>query len=81
MIRADPRFRAAAAALEAEHPRIIEDLIYLTEIPAPPFQEAARASAYLEMLRAHGLEAVEQDEVGNVMGAVRQSISTTPSWR
>ncbi|WP_135468769.1 M20/M25/M40 family metallo-hydrolase [Crenalkalicoccus roseus] len=68
---ADPRFRAAVATLEREHDRLVEDIVTLTEIPAPPFGEAARAAAYLEMLRAHGLEEVEQDAVGNVMGLRR----------
>jgi acetylornithine deacetylase/succinyl-diaminopimelate desuccinylase-like protein len=70
-IRADARFAAAAATLAAEHPRTVADVIALTEIPAPPFGEERRAAAYLEMLRAHGLEEVEQDEIGNVMGIRR----------
>ncbi|MDW8315735.1 MAG: M20/M25/M40 family metallo-hydrolase [Rhodovarius sp.] len=70
-IAAHPRFAAACAALRADHPRMVEDIIRLTEIPAPPFGEGPRAAAYLEMLTAHGLEEVEQDEVGNVMGRRR----------
>lgn len=70
-IAADPRFAAARAALRADHARMVEEIITLTEIPSPPFGEEARAAAYLEMLRAHGLEEVEQDEVGNVMGRRR----------
>jgi acetylornithine deacetylase/succinyl-diaminopimelate desuccinylase-like protein len=70
-LRADPRFQAACDVLRAEHARTVEDIVTLTEIPAPPFQEERRAAAYLEMLRAHGLEAVRQDEVGNVMGLRR----------
>jgi len=57
--------------LRAEHDRTVADIITLTEIPAPPFAEAARAAAYLAMLRDHGLDEVEQDEVGNVMGRRR----------
>jgi tripeptide aminopeptidase len=64
-------FRQAAATLAAEHERTVEDGIRLTEIPSPPFGEAARAAAYRDMLAAHGLESVEQDEVGNVMGLRR----------
>jgi acetylornithine deacetylase/succinyl-diaminopimelate desuccinylase-like protein len=70
-IRADARFRAACEVMRAEHARTVEDIITLTEIPAPPFAEEQRAAAYLEMLRAHGLEEVEQDAVGNVMGLRR----------
>ena len=70
-IRADARFTAASAKLAADHARMVEDCITLTQIPAPPFAEEERASAYLSMLRAHGLEEVEQDEIGNVMGLRR----------
>jgi tripeptide aminopeptidase len=70
-IRADARFRAACEVMRAEHARTVEDIIALTEIPAPPFAEERRAAAYLDMLRAHGLEEVEQDAVGNVMGLRR----------
>lgn len=68
---ADPRFQAAVATLAAEHDRTVEDIIRLTEIPAPPFAEQARAAAYLAMLRDHGLAEVEQDAIGNVMGRRR----------
>jgi acetylornithine deacetylase/succinyl-diaminopimelate desuccinylase-like protein len=70
-IRADARFRHACEVMRAEHERTVQDIIALTEIPAPPFGEEKRAAAYLEMLRAHGLEEVEQDAVGNVMGLRR----------
>jgi acetylornithine deacetylase/succinyl-diaminopimelate desuccinylase-like protein len=70
-IRADARFVAASEKLAADHARMVEDCITLTQIPAPPFAEEERAAAYLAMLRAHGLEEVEQDEIGNVMGLRR----------
>ncbi len=68
---ANPAFQAAAATLAAEHERIVEDGITLTEIPSPPFGEEVRAAAYREMLAANGLEDVETDEIGNVMGLRR----------
>ncbi len=68
---ANPAFQAAAATLAAEHERIVEDGITLTEIPSPPFGEEIRAAAYREMLAAHRLEDVETDEIGNVMGLRR----------
>ena len=43
------------------------DLIELTEIPAPPFEEAARASRFAEMLQATGLAQASIDAVGNVI--------------
>ncbi len=70
-IAAHPAFAAARATLRAEHDRTVRDIVTLTEIPAPPFAEEVRAAAYLAMLREHGLEEVEQDEAGNVMGRRR----------
>ncbi len=64
-------FQRAAAVLAAEHERTVEDGIRLTEIPSPPFAEEVRAAAYKEMLAAHGLEDVETDAIGNVMGVRR----------
>ncbi len=51
--------------LEARHRN---ELIELTEIPAPPFKEQARAGRFAEMLREAGLTDVVIDEVGNVIG-------------
>ncbi|MDA1091902.1 MAG: M20/M25/M40 family metallo-hydrolase [Acidobacteria bacterium] len=49
------------------------DLIELTEIAAPPFQESARASRFAEMLEGAGLSDVSIDEVGNVLARRRGS--------
>lgn len=62
------KFAAAKASLESDYDRIIEDIITLTEIAAPPFKEDTRAKAYMQMLKAEGLTDVEMDEAGNVMG-------------
>jgi tripeptide aminopeptidase len=64
----DPKFKAAMAAIDKDHDRLVAEIIQLTEIPAPPFKEDARGAAYLEMLRAAGLTNVERDAEGNVMG-------------
>ena len=72
---ASPAFKAAAAKLDADYDRTVADIVALTEIPAPPFKEEARAKAYLEMLKAHGLTDVEMDAEGNVMG-VRPGTAT-----
>ncbi len=61
-----PRFRAAVAALAAGHDRMVGDIVALTEIPAPPFQEAERAQAWMQKAAAQGLTDVRQDAVGNV---------------
>ena len=70
-VRSSDGFKKAMAVLDRDHDRLVAEIITLTEIPAPPFKEAARAAAYLEMLRASGLADVEQDEEGNVMGLRR----------
>ena len=72
-VRASDGFKQAMAVMDRDHDRLIADIITLTEIPAPPFKEAARAKAYLELLRASGLTDVEQDAEGNVMGLRRGS--------
>lgn len=72
---ASPAFKKAAAKLDADYDRTVADIVTLTEIPAPPFKEEARAKAYLEMLKAHGLSNVEMDAEGNVMG-VRPGTAT-----
>lgn len=65
---ASKKFAAARASIAADHARIVEDVVTLTEIPAPPFKEEARGKAFLEMLRAEGLSDLTTDEVGNVYG-------------
>jgi tripeptide aminopeptidase len=66
-----PKFRQAAEFIKSDYDRFVRELITLTEIPAPPFKEEARAKAFLEMLRQHGLSDVEMDAEGNVMGIRR----------
>ena len=56
------------AHIVAIEPQSQRDLIELTEIPAPPFEEGARAQRFAEMLRAAGLSDVAIDEVGNAVG-------------
>lgn len=68
---ASPAFGRASEALDREFDRHVAETIQLTEIPAPPFKEAARAKVYLEMLKAAGLGDVEMDAEGNVMGLRR----------
>lgn len=70
-IEASPGFAKAMAAIESGHDKWVGDIITLTEIPAPPFKEAARAKAYREMFAARGLEDVEIDAEGNVLGLRR----------
>jgi tripeptide aminopeptidase len=70
-IVASPAFKTAVATLDREHDRTVADIVTLTEIPAPPFKEAAKGRAYMAMLKPHGLTDVEMDPEGNVMGLRR----------
>src|SRR5262245_16587419 len=69
----DETFKRAAAFIAGDHERFVGELIALTEIPAPPFKEQARAKAYLDLLRRSGLRDLEMDPEGNVMGVRRGS--------
>lgn len=51
-----------------QHERSLQDMIELTQIPAPPFAEEQRGQRFAELLREAGLEDVSIDEVGNVIG-------------
>ena len=64
---ADPRIREALAVIETLEPTTTRDLIHLTEIPAPPFMEADRAAAFVDLLASAGADSVKVDEVGNVL--------------
>jgi tripeptide aminopeptidase len=73
-----PKFRDAVAFIQSDQDRFVRELIALTEIPAPPFKEQARARAFMEMLRQLGLSNVEMDAEGNVMG-IRRGVSPKPA--
>jgi len=64
-------YQGALRRLDEEYDRFVKELVQLTEIPAPPFGEEARASTYMAMLRDAGLTNVEMDQIGNVMGLRR----------
>src|SRR4029453_1304014 len=61
-------YKTAVGTLQADHERWIQEVIQITEIPAPPFKEQVRAAAFRDMLKAHGLVDVEIDAEGNAMG-------------
>ncbi len=63
-----PKFKSVTSFLDTDYDRFVRELIELTEIPAPPFKERVRGLAYLEKLRQLGLQNVEMDREGNVMG-------------
>lgn len=61
-------YSIAKQKIENDFDKIIEDTINLTQIPAPPFEESQRAKYFMEQLKTHGLNDVEMDEEGNVIG-------------
>jgi tripeptide aminopeptidase len=72
-LAANPRVRDALSRIDAMEERTVEDQIALTEIPAPPFAEEARARAFLQMMRGAGADTVFLDEEGNAIGIRRGS--------
>jgi len=64
----NPAVREAFQRTEALDPWGMERLLELTQIPSPPFGEAARAARYAELLREAGADSVWIDEEGNVVG-------------
>jgi len=66
-IAARPEIRRAIAIVRELETVAQPELVSLTEIAAPPFQEAARAARYVELITGVGLDDVTVDEVGNVL--------------
>jgi acetylornithine deacetylase/succinyl-diaminopimelate desuccinylase-like protein len=67
-VMASDAYRQASATLASQHDRTIEDIVTLTEIAAPSFQEETRARAFLSMAASHGLRDLAIDAEGNVTG-------------
>lgn len=68
---ASQAYKDAVQAFDRDFDRFVNELIQLTEIPAPPFGEQPRAEAYLKLMKEAGLERVEMDPLGNVLGLWR----------
>lgn len=60
--------KKALANIVMQDKRNVEDLITLTEIPAPPFGETKRAMHFASMLKEAGLTDIKIDMAGNVIG-------------
>jgi tripeptide aminopeptidase len=69
--------RQALDFIKSDDERTLKDQIELTEIPAPPFKEAARAAEYAKRLKALGLADARIDGEGNVI-AVRKGTGNGP---
>jgi len=66
-VAANPAVQEAFRRIEALDPWGMERLLELTQIPAPPFGEAARGARYAELMREAGADSVWTDAVGNVV--------------
>lgn len=75
----DPAVARALAYIQAHDAAATQDLIMLTQVPAPPFQEEVRARKYVEMLRAAGADSVHIDEIGNVIALRRGTANAKAS--
>ena len=62
---ADPSVRAALEAARHEEPRTLDLQARLCEIPAPPFQEAARGLEVRRLFHELGLRDVRTDPAGS----------------
>lgn len=65
--------KAAFAEIDRLNPTTIQEMVLLTEIPAPPFKEGERAKKYKQMLERAGGVKVWIDSVGNVL-ALRKGV-------
>jgi tripeptide aminopeptidase len=77
-LAADPRVERALRFIVEDDARTVRDLIALTEVPAPPFQEEERGRVYAEWLAAAGADSVWTDSVGNVL-ALRRGAGGGPT--
>lgn len=76
---AAPAVVAALAQIEAKEADYLQELITLTEIPAPPFKEERRAAYFLEQLKARGLKDAYIDSEGNAIG-IRKGSGKGPTF-
>ena len=60
--------RNAQQFVDSDHDRVIREIIAINEVAAPPFKESERAKLFAQMLRETGLQGVEIDPEGNVLG-------------
>ena len=66
-----PAIKSAFQAIMDMEPQTMQDLITLTEIPAPPYKEQKRAASFMEMMKASGVDSIWTDNAGNVIGVRR----------
>lgn len=73
----EPAVERALAAARRDEPRTVDDQVRFCEVPAPPFEEAARADLLRRAFVDAGLINVRSDRAGNVLGD-RRGASARP---
>lgn len=72
-VLADPRVARALEAIKADDARTLAEQRRLTEIPAPPFKEAARGVYLLSRFKEVGFADASMDSEGNVLARLKGS--------
>ncbi len=72
-LMACPEVQQGLSFLAADQENTLSDQKTITEIPAPPFHEKARAEYYRRRLQELGLADVTEDNEGNVYGVFKGS--------
>ena len=76
-LEASPLYRKLMADVRADDARALAELKTMTEIPAPPFKEKARAEYFVSRLKALGLNDAHIDAEGNAIG-IRKGTGNGP---
>ena len=77
-ILASPDVKSAMTYLKSDESQALKEAVLLSEIPAPPFTEEAKAKAYLELMKQAGIADAKIDQEGNVV-AVRKGFGIGPT--
>ncbi|MGO4307198.1 M20/M25/M40 family metallo-hydrolase [Cupriavidus sp. RAF12] len=76
-LEASPLLKKVLADVRADDARALTELKTMTEIPAPPFKERARAEYFVSRLKALGLTDAHIDAEGNAIG-IRKGVGNGP---
>jgi len=71
LLASQPVVKAAFRAIEEQEPATVQNLVTLTQIPAPPFKEEARAAKFRQLLQEAGADSIWTDKAGNVLALRR----------
>ncbi|MEK7318434.1 MAG: M20/M25/M40 family metallo-hydrolase [Pseudomonadota bacterium] len=76
-LEASPAYKKLMTDVRADDARALTELKTMTEIPAPPFKERARAEYFVSRLKALGLADAHIDAEGNAIG-IRKGVGNGP---